>query len=234
MNTLPSKVKTVSRTSKVTFYQKPNMKAFLLLPLAMALPAFAGTSEKQVVAPAPDPCVTTWFAGASVGYLVEMDAPMYNAHVGVTNSCWKIAGWDTAFYLEVGYAQKSWTDSYYSDGVPFHDNYKVEVLPITLNVKFERNLTGNLNGYFGGGLGMAWMNADASGTSDSDWVFTAQVFAGLSYNVSPSCEIYGGARWIYYSDPTWFGSKQDLGNLPGFSGNIGSDWLFELGARFKF
>ena len=52
------------------------MKTFLLLPLLLAAPAFAGTSAKQVVAPAPDPCLTTWFAGASVGYLTEFEEPM--------------------------------------------------------------------------------------------------------------------------------------------------------------
>ena len=207
------------------------MKTFLLLPFLIAAPVIAGTSAKQVVAPAPDPCVTTWFAGASVGYLVEMDAPMYNAHIGVTNSCWKIAGWDTALYLEVGYAEKSWT-TYGLDTNRGYDDLKVEVVPITANIKFERALTGNLNAYFGGGLGMAWMHGEFMGSSDSDWVFTAQIFAGLSYNVSPNCEIYGGARWIYYADPTWGGSSVDLGSMP--SGNIGSDWLFELGARFKF
>ena len=161
---------------------------------------------------------------------------MYNVHVGVTNSCWKIAGWDTALYLEVGYAEKTWTETIYERAVTpyYHEDIKVEEVPITLNVKFERAITGNLNGYFGGGLGIAWLSVDAGGNSDSDWVFTAQIFAGLSYTVCPSCEIYGGARWIYYADPTWFGSSIDLGNLPGFSGNIGSDWLFELGARIKF
>ena len=215
----------------------PVMKTLLLLPLVLAVPAFAGTSAKQVVAPAPDPCVTSWFAGASVGYLVNMEEPMYNAHVGVTNSCWKIAGWDIALYLEVGYAQKTWTETYYTGEtapIRVHEDVKLEVLPITANIKFERALTGNLNAYFGGGLGVAWMNAEIAGTSDSDWVFCAQIFAGLSYNVTPNCEIYGGARWIYYADPTLFGSKVDLGSLPGTSGNIGSDWLFELGARFKF
>ena len=160
---------------------------------------------------------------------------MYNVHAGVTNSCWKIAGWDIALYAEVGYAEKTWSHRYYNtDQTRFTEDVKLEVVPITANIKFERALTGNLNAYLGGGLGVAWMNADIGPASDSDWVFCAQIFAGLGYNVTPSCEIYGGARWIYYADPTLFGSKQDLGSLPGTSGNIGSDWLLELGARFKF
>ena len=83
---------------------------------------------------------------------------------------------------------------------------------------------------------MAWVNLDESITdvslhtkfhdsaSDSDWVFCAQVFAGLGYNVNPHFEIYGGGRWIYLADPTLFGSKE----------SVNDDWLVELGARFKF
>ena len=42
--------------------------------------------------------------------------------------------------------------------------------------------------------------------------------------MSTNCDIYGGARWIYYADPTLFGDDVSLDD----------DWLFELGARFKF
>jgi len=231
------------------------MKTLLLLPLLIAAPAFAGTSAKQVVAPAPDPCITSWFAGASVGYLTQLETPLYTAHVGVTNSCWNIAGWNTALYLEVGYAAKdgvyseSRTSSTLINDVNRVTNVKsdadVTIVPITLNVKFEHQITGNLGAYFGGGLGMAWVDGDLNETtdidtwmtlyphartishkssSDSDWVFCAQVFAGLTYHVSPQCEIYGGGRWIYLADPSLFGSTQ----------SINDDWLIELGVRYKF
>ena len=212
------------------------MRTLLLLPLVLALPAYAGTSAKQVVAPAPDPCITTWFAGASVGYLTELEEPMYNVHVGVTNSCWMLAGWNVAFFGEVGYTDTSWAVNM----MPFTDNnytsreeFDLTIMPITVNVKFERNLTGNLNAYIGAGLGMAWIDGEFTAIrqiggnvheTDSDWVFTTQIFAGLSYTVNPACEIYGGARWIYLSDPI-------LGGSP-FS--VEDDWLFELGARYKF
>jgi hypothetical protein len=55
-------------------------------------------------------------------------------------------------------------------------------------------------------------------------VLTTQIFAGLSYNVTPACAIYGGARWIYLADADLFGDTQDLDD----------DWLLELGARYKF
>ena len=202
------------------------MRTLLLLPLVLALPAYAGTSAKQVVAPTPDPCITTWFAGASVGYLTELETPMYNAHVGITNSYWNFAGWNTALYLEVGYANEDWNERQRdTDNGPA--NIDCTVVPITANVKFERNLTGNLNAYIGGGLGVAYIGVDVPGDSDSDWVFTAQLFAGLSYNVSQACEIYGGVRWIYLSDPSLYGADRDIDQLQ-------DNWLIELGARFKF
>ena len=218
------------------------MKNLLLLPLAIALPAYAGTSAKQVVAPPPDTCLTTWFAGASVGYLTQLDTAYYTAHIGVTNSCWKIAGWDVSLYAEVGYAEKDKTDSgryllndYFHD---FKEDNDLTIVPVTLNVKFDHQITGNLGAYLGGGLGLAWVNDDWSFTdtivvkkttthasaSDSDWVFCAQIFAGLNYHVTPQFEVYGGGRWIHLADPTLFGSKQ----------SIDDDWLVELGARYKF
>jgi opacity protein-like surface antigen len=221
------------------------MKTFLLLPLLLAAPAFAGTSAKQVVAPAPDPCLTTWFAGASVGYLTEFEAPMYNAHFGLTNSCWKIGAGSISLFAEVGYTQKDESDTYYEEPpntaynglIRVKEDFDVTIVPITANIKYDYPITSNLNFYIGAGLGMAWIDVDVSEKryfdgdkidsdhySDSDWVFTAQIFAGLSYSVSTSCDIYGGARWIYYADPTLFGSDVSLDD----------DWLFELGARFKF
>jgi len=212
------------------------MKTLLLLPLALAIPAFAGSpviSAKQPIPP-PDTCATTWFAGASVGYLDQFEAPMYNAHVGLTNTCWNPGGFNIALFAEVGYAEKEWTKNY-SRGITEVSRYSLDtehsVVPITLNVKFEHKIVGGLTGYFGGGLGAAWTRAGmtlngpngSSTDSDTDWVFTAQVFAGLGYNVSSMFELYGGARWIYFADPS-FAAIVPLSN----------DWLFELGGRFKF
>ena len=241
------------------------MKPILLLPLVLALPAFAGTPA-TVAPPAPS-CLTSWFAGASVGYLTELEEPMYTVHLGVTNSCWMIGGWNVGLFAEVGYTQK---DEDYSprertsvpppvnfngnklsvdvdemgqllqwaaDRFYAHTSYDLDIIPITLNVKFERTLSGNLNAYFGGGLGVALVDLDIGvsngdnireSASDSDWVFYGQLFAGLSYSVSPNFQIFGGARWIYMSDA-------DLSDQ-GYNATLelGSDCLLELGACYKF
>jgi len=237
------------------------MKTTLIIPLVLALPVFAGTTAKQTIAPPPPPCLVTWFAGASVGYLTELEEPMYNLHIGASNSCWTMGGWNVSLFGEVGYTQKSddyagnrqftsniiappqgrssYTVSQMGDALAAAANYygtntgyDLQVMPLTLNVKFERQLTGNLNAYFGAGLGAAWVDLDLTvgglNLSDSTWVFTSQVFAGLNYSVSPNFDIYGGARWLYFSDASLsdggYSSKLKLGN----------DCLLELGLRYKF
>ena len=235
------------------------MKHILLATLALAIPAFGGTTSKQVIAPAPAPCLFTWFAGGSVGYLTELEEPMYNLHIG-TDTCWSIGGWNIALFGEVGYTQSS--EDYNSNRggptPPFPQNggsfslsdvqnflsdyadwsgqsagYDLDIMPLTLNIKFERALTGNLNAYFGGGLGVARVDFSTYATgfgsfSDDDWVFTGQVFAGLSYNVTPAFEVYGGARWIYYGDADFTDA--------GVSGTLemDDDFLLELGLRYNF
>ena len=233
------------------------MKTILLLPLLMAAPVLAGTSAKQTIAPAPNPCLTSWFAGASVGYLTELEEPMYNLHVGVTNSCWNVAGWNISLFAEVGYAdtsesynpgarpnnliiaQDSYTLGQMGDALQLASSfsgletgYDLDIVPITFNVKFERPITGNLNAYLGAGIGIAWVGLDLNigpaSYSDSDWVFAAQVFGGLSYTFTPNFEMYGGARWIYYANPS-FGASIGSATL-----KVPDDCLLELGARYKF
>lgn len=193
------------------------------------------------MAPPAESCLLSWFAGGSVGYLTQLEEPMYNIHVGVTNNCWNLLGAKVSLYGEVGYAEHDDSGSFVgtfinppllpSQAIVSWDS-DVTVVPVTFNVKFDYPLTGNLNAYFGGGLGAAWLDADYSensvfgafNASDSKWIFTAQVFAGLDYDVTANFQVYGGARWIYF----------DNANLFGQSANLDNDWLLELGGRFKF
>ncbi len=236
------------------------MKTLSLLLLSMSVPVFAGTSAKEVVPPppAPDPCLFTWFAGGSVGYLTEFEEPMYTLHVG-TDTCWNLGGWDVALFLEIGYTEKddSWSnrggnttlppnlndfDGDLDDIEDFLDDfaaagfgssgYDLDIMPITFNAKLERPLAGNLSAYFGGGLGMALVDFSADAGpfdfDDSDWVFVGQLFAGLNYNFTPSCEMYGGVRWIYFDDADLSDGGTDL-DL-----DLDDDFLFELGVRYNF
>ncbi len=96
------------------------------------------------------------------------------------------------------------------------------------HVRHEHLISGGLSAYVGGGLGVSYLDAEidapfgGGSESDNDWVFTAQVFAGLAYHVSDSFEIFAGARWIYFDDPDFTGVALD------------DDVLIEGGLRFHF
>ena len=226
----------------------------------MSASAFAGTpvvSSKEVVPPPADPCLFTWFAGGSVGYLTEFEEPMYHLHVG-TDTCWSLGGWNIAFFGEIGYTDKD--ESYRPRETSFPplevDNgdsldldelgtflgslanqygptsYDLRIIPITANIKFEREIATNLGVYVGAGIGAANVDLEVkvrpNTYSDDDWVFVAQAFAGLVYNVTPAFEVYGGARYIYFGDA-------DLSD-GGYGGTLelDDDVLLELGARYNF
>ncbi|BDS07862.1 hypothetical protein NT6N_29020 [Oceaniferula spumae] len=222
-----------------------NTALTLLTGLALATAAQAGSDYsskgKEVIPPPAPSCLWTWFAGGSGGYVSgDWDEEIYTLHLGAERKC---PGSDCshAFYLEVGYTEKDGEIGIATaPGGPASLVYdvEVEIIPITLNYKYECALTGNLNWYVGAGAGIALYDADAShvqapGQSFDDTLFYAHVFTGLVYNVSESFEIFGGVRYIFMDDP-----DLDIGAFGFASGedefSMDGDLHFELGARFNF
>jgi opacity protein-like surface antigen len=200
----------------------------LLITVALALPAMAGTPEQVTSAPSPaSPSLWSWFIGGTAGYLVDAEEGYYSGQVGV-DTPWNFGGWNVAMYAEVGYTQ---ADN--RDGASFY-NVDTDVVPVTFNFKLERPISGNLGAYLGVNLGAAsldinanpFMGAAAGSTqvSDDAWVFTTSVFGGLVYNVSPAFEVFGGVRWIYMDDT----------DIRGVNVELSDDVLFEAGLRFNF
>ena len=211
----------------------------LLAGLALAASAQAGedysAKSAKVVIPPPAPCLWTWFAGGSVGYLDEFDSEMYTLHVGAEYKC-PTSSCSHAVYVEVGYADRNDGFKYDKQGQGYYNDVDIDtqLVPLTLNYKFECALTGNLNWYIGAGAGVAFIDVDATDTrydtgrvtskeseSFDDTVFYGQLFAGLVYNFSDSFEAFGGGRYIYMTDDTDFD-------------NYGDDWFYDLGFRFNF
>jgi opacity protein-like surface antigen len=217
----------------------------LLTSVVFAASAQAGETYSAKAPLAPAPCLWTWFAGGSGGYVDDIDNDMWTIHLGKEYKC-PGSNYSHAIFLEVGWS--SWDDS---DGI--QGDYETEVrrkrrpdidfdfdiVPITLNYKYERQLTNNLNWYIGGGLGVAISNLDVdvkndggkfSGDND-ETNFFAQLFVGLVWNVSESFEIFGGARWMYMDTDdslTVGGQKIDI------DGAFDDTIFYELGARFNF
>jgi opacity protein-like surface antigen len=210
------------------------MKLTALLALTLSLPAFAGSPSKQSLQPlTSEPALWNWFAGGSVGYLVDAEEEAYHLHLGV-DTPWTVGGFNVAIFGEVGYTEEAGSETYfygedyYSDLDIERVNYSLEIVPLTLNVKLERSIGQNLNFYVGAGAGVAFVDFSARGfgesVSDDDTVFMFQAFAGVSYDIHPSFQVYGGARWIYLDDSEFFGIDVDSGD----------DVLLEAGLRFKF
>ena len=209
----------------------------ILAGLALATSAQAG-EDYSAKAPAPIPapaCGWNWFAGGSVGYLVDMDTEMYTLHVGMEHKCAGSQG-SHAIYLEGGYAKADGFGlaEYRGSSTPLDDHkfdVDTDIVPLTLNYKYENVLAGSLNWYIGAGAGVAFVDAshngsDWNGTHDiadqfSDAEFFGQIFGGLVYNISESFELFSGVRYIYMNDDKDFDT-------------YGDDFMVELGARFNF
>lgn len=190
---------------------------------ALAGEPMTPTSAKEPIMTPPPLCESAWIAGLGVDYLLDAEEAYYNGHFGYDFGC------GHALFLEAGWLQQDQDFSALVPGaVPIGLNVELDVIPITLNYKYEYAFTPQLAFYAGLGAGASYTDVEISagpfGVSDDSWSFTAQAFAGLAYNVSDSFTIYGGARYLWLDDPTVFGVN--VGNLDDVG--IGG------GVRFKF
>lgn len=198
------------------------MNKLILMSLALAMPAFAGTSTsvQTTYEPAPMQQEWQWFVGASATYLFDYEEVLYSGNVGV-KSPWSPMGFATSFYLEGGFMEQD-NEGFDNIGIGVDGNIGVDVdlkvVPITANVKFEKAINDQFGYYFGGGLGSARSEFSSVGLGDSDdeWVFTAQVFGGVNYRLNDHAEIYTGARWVYFDDADAYQLDDDFGAELGF------------------
>jgi len=192
---------------------KPIIPVLALLSLGSS--AFAG-SESVAYQPASSGVSTstsvesTWFAGGSVGYLLDAEEPLYTLHLGKTFA--QSGPLSHSLFAEVGFSDED--DS----------SVELDFVPVTLNYKLDYQFGGGLSFYAGAGAGAAFLNVDAFGDSDDSVEFMAQAFAGVGYDISPNFQIYGGARYIWVDDT----------ELLGVSVDAGDDVALEIGARFRF
>lgn len=213
----------------------PLIASIALAATAQAGETYSAKGGKEVVPPPPS-CLWTWFAGGSVGTIQnDWDEEIYTLHVGVERTC-PGEKCTNAFYLEVGFTEKDETLGVSSvpGGPPslFYD-LDVEIIPITLNYKYECALSDKFNWYVGAGAGIALVDLDGSGggtnLNGDDDVFYAHIFAGVVYNVSQNFEIFGGARYIFMDDP-------DLTGVAMFDDEVELDGEihYEIGGRINF
>lgn len=232
-----------------------NASITLLAGIGLATTAFAGPdysakSSKEVISP----CLWSWVAGGSIGYVENWDEEIYTLHLGREYIC-PDKECNHAFYLEVGYTETEFSKDPLptANASPFHSgpvknvdsflsyDLDIEIIPVTLNYKYECSLGEKINWYAGAGAGVAFVDADfttqeagdaAIDNDDDDTVFFAHIFAGVVYNINPAWETFCGARLLFMDDPDFNADLQfhEIDQLATVDGNF----MFELGARFNW
>ena len=222
----------------------------LLAGFSLATTVAAGTPA--AVTTPPSVGLWTWFAGGSVGYLTEAEHPMYSLNLGME---YKQPGAQAShsIYLQVGFAQDDANFHYppprIVGGKMDDSSIDMDIIPITLDYKYEGALTGRLNYYAGFGLGIAIVHTSCDwnwqlpypvpppnptsgkGTDDrTDVRFYGEIFAGLSYNVTDAFQIYAGARYILMDNV----DRNDHVTGASYDVGINNNVLLELGLRYHF
>jgi opacity protein-like surface antigen len=216
--------------------------ATLITISSMPFAAFAG--EPAAAPMEPTPAAGDWFVGATYGMLEadsnadnvadgepynlvdpkveEFEFDMYTLHFG-RDLNQKFLGCDLAAYAELGYITGDATLQDFGRAVT---NLDIEIIPITFNLKAERELYAGIKGYLSAGIGYAFTdyNDNYSGDDGSDSGFYAQAQIGLAYDINENWEIYGGARWLYLGGLDFGDNGVELDNSLGY----------EIGVRYHF
>lgn len=144
---------------------------------------------------------SNFFIGGSVEYLIDFEEALYTGHIGYDFG-------NSSIYVEGGYSSSD------EGGV------EIDLVPVTVNYKFETPIADRLSFYIGGGVGVAFVEAEGFGSSVDDEVVALQAFTGLVYNLSDTFEIYGGARYLWTDDVEFGGVDVDGVNDVSFGGGI--------------
>lgn len=186
-----------------------------------------------------------WFSGASAGYVTGVDEAMYAVRFGMVFQ-------DVhSFYLEIGWTRDD-ADFSAGMGIPGaraeRAGIDADIIPITLNYRYEAALSERWNGFAGLGAGFAivdrsyewsWSQAlpppapNQGGGSDDETVVRlyGDVFAGLSCDVNEAFQVFAGARWIFMDEDE---QRIDVAGVSDYETGIHNEFLFELGATWSF
>jgi opacity protein-like surface antigen len=186
--------------------------ATLALTLAFGASAFGGdTAPLAPLTPAASSSpLLTWFAGGSVGYLIDNEEEFYTLHAGATFAA--SGPLAHSLYLEGAFASFS------------NFGLDTDILPVTFNYKLDYSLSDSFSLYAGAGIGAAFVDSGFGPFDDSSTELAGQIFAGVGYEVCANFELYSGVRWIWIDDSNFYGLPVE----------IGDDFGVELGGRLKF
>jgi len=191
--------------------------------IALISPLCAGD---YTPAPAPAPATYEsygWFLGGGGDYMLDAEEAYWNGHIGYNLSD------VSSIFLEVGWMGED-EDVSVDIGVTAPNivdlEVDIDIVPVSLNYKYEWALSDQLSWYLGVGLGAANIDVEVEDFgSDDEWTFMAQAFTGLVYEFTPAFEGYLGVRYMWFDEPD-FGDDVDLDNFDDFG--VGA------GLRFNF
>jgi opacity protein-like surface antigen len=203
------------------------MKTILNTCLAAALisPLFAGdTAPASSAAVSPSYESYSWFLGGGGDYMFDSEEVLWNAHLGYN------LDEASSIFLEVGWMgeDEDVTVEYLDGSVLVTEDIEIDIdiIPVSLNYKYEWAIGNNLSWYLGVGLGAANIDVEIEGFgSDDEWTFMAQAFTGLVYQFTPAFEGYLGVRYMWFDEPD-FGDDGDLDSF--------DDYGVGAGLRFNF
>ena len=161
----------------------------------------------------------------------DLDFDLYTLHIGRKLND-QFLGCDTSVYFELAYLDGGLDISGYSSDIDQDVSLGIDldIIPVTVNFKLERQLFGNLNAYATAGIGFAYTEASLSGMgqnmSSDDIEFYSQVSFGLTYHVTENWDVSGGLRWMNLSNLD-FGTEIPL-EL------VDDQFAWEFGVRYNF
>lgn len=213
--------------------------------LGLVAATHAGTPATQ----APENDLWKWFAGASAGYVTGFDQGMYSLQAGVELQDPASKG-SHAFYLEIAYTGDDASFGF-TPGLPGaateEARIDVDVIPITLNYRYEAAITENWNWYAGLGLGCAivdtsydwsWSQAvpppnnHGGGSEDDTSVrFYGDLRAGVTFDVSDSFRFLAGVRYVMMDEED---HHIDVTGVSDYEAGVNNEFVFEAGMLWRF
>lgn len=157
------------------------------------------------------------YIGAGAGYLLDLEEAYFTSRFG-----FNVAQTDNVSHnmeLEGGYA----TTTFAGSGLAGADDYRLTIVPVTLNYRYVLAVNDDLSAFLGGGLGSARLSLSQSGNSDREWKFAAQAIAGASYRMTSNFFLGATARYLYIDHDV--PAALDFGN---------DDISIEVSASFVF
>lgn len=152
----------------------------------------------------------TPYVGASVGYLVDSEDPIYGAHFGA--ELFRSGAYVHCLEGEVLHSTSN------DRGVRFN------VTPLMVNYRFGIDFPQGVYCNFGAGVGVTKTSVKYWIVSDSDKAFTYQLLGSVGYMLSKEISIEAAVRYIDIGSAKMVGVKAD----------VGDDVSFELGFRCRF